>query len=60
MRQFMSEILGGFSDKTQDRKSVKTIDFKLKSRIYGGGRGSAFTPNSTHGMAHFSNHPEGW
>jgi predicted transcriptional regulator of viral defense system len=24
---------------------VKTIDFKLKSRIYGSGRGSAFTPN---------------
>ena len=24
---------------------MKTIDFKLKSRIYGSGRGSAFTPN---------------
>ena len=24
---------------------MKTIDFKLKSRIYGGGRGSVFTPN---------------
>lgn len=24
---------------------MKTIDFRLKSRIYGGGRGSVFTPN---------------
>jgi hypothetical protein len=29
----------------QSKKCVKTIDFKLKSRIYGSGRGSAFTPN---------------
>jgi len=24
---------------------MQSIDFKLKSRIYGGGRGAAFTPN---------------
>jgi Family of unknown function (DUF6088) len=41
----MSEIIGSISDRMPSRKRVKTIDFKLKSRIYGGGRGSAFTPS---------------
>jgi hypothetical protein len=41
----LSEKVGSISDRIQSKKCVKTIDFKLKSRIYGRGRGSAFTPN---------------
>ena len=38
--------MGSFSDRTQSRNRVKTIDAMLKSRIYGSGRGAAFTPNN--------------
>jgi hypothetical protein len=42
----MSEKLASISDKKRARISVQTIDNKLISRIYGCGRGSAFTPSS--------------
>jgi len=45
LRCVLSEIVVSISDSFQSWKRVKTIDFKLKSRIYGSGRGSAFTPN---------------
>lgn len=41
----MSVILGCFSDKNKKPYYVQTIDYKVISRIYGGGRGLAFTPN---------------
>jgi hypothetical protein len=37
--------MGSFSDKTRSANQVQSIDIKLKNRIYGTGRGSAFTPN---------------
>jgi len=38
--------MGIFSDNNLGSNRVQTIDDKLISRIYGSGRGSAFTPNS--------------
>lgn len=43
--RILSEILGSFSDKNDRPDFVQSIDDKLISRIYGTGRGSAFTPN---------------
>src|SRR5258705_2518797 len=37
--------MGSFSDRIRSGNAVQTIDSKLKSRIYGHGRGSVFTPN---------------
>jgi hypothetical protein len=44
-RFLLSEKVSAFSDKTRNHFLVQTIDAKLISRIYGSGRGSAFTPN---------------
>ncbi len=40
----MSEKIDRFSDKTESGIRVKTIDSRIKNRIYGSGRGSVFTP----------------
>jgi hypothetical protein len=45
LSQFLSEKVGSFSDRTRSGNQVQSIDIKLKNRIYGTGRGSAFTPN---------------
>jgi hypothetical protein len=37
--------MGNFSDRMRSNNLVQPIDTKLKSRIYGSGRGSIFTPN---------------
>ena len=37
--------MGRFSDRIWSANHVQTIDSRLKSRIYGHGRGSVFTPN---------------
>ncbi|MEI7939925.1 MAG: DUF6088 family protein [Verrucomicrobiota bacterium] len=42
----MSEIVGSFSDRIGTNKHLQTIDNRVISRIYGTGRGSAFTPNA--------------
>ena len=45
MGQILSEKIGSFSDKNWYGKEVQPMDTKLKSRIYGSGRGTVFTPN---------------
>lgn len=40
----LSEIIGRFSDRMWSANHVQTIESKLKSRIYGHGKGSVFTP----------------
>ena len=40
----LSEKLGTFSDMMKSGTAAKSVDQKLKRRIYGSGRGSVFTP----------------